>query len=78
MRWRDRHGVVRARHCSVRGRRMRVATGVLQPMQKPVSETRAPLERASETVGLVTGKPLMGIGLICLAMVCFAGNDTAG
>jgi drug/metabolite transporter (DMT)-like permease len=51
-------------------------------MQRAVSETHVPAppgpyaQQASSPV--MSHQPLKGIGLICLAFICFTGNDTAG
>ncbi len=46
-------------------------------MQRAVTEPSAPAtDHAASPV--MSHQPLKGIGLICLAFICFTGNDTAG
>lgn len=50
-------------------------------MQRAVSDPRTPNSDAASAFAaspVLSHQPLKGIGLICLAFVCFTGNDTAG
>ena len=47
-------------------------------MQRAVTDPRTPTAPAPVAGPVLSHQPLKGIGLICLAFLCFTGNDTAG
>ncbi len=47
-------------------------------MQRALSEPNATGTGTSPSAPVLSNQPMKGIGLICLAFICFTGNDTAG